>query len=106
METIDIAPLAGALLGSLRGFSYSTEATRADLVDNSLSVGARLIQLSIYLNDGDPIIGILDDGARDHRKEEELTWLGWRVLTVLECDLERDPDRVVDGTRTLLRGNC
>lgn len=106
METIDIAPLAGALLGSLRGVSYSTEATLADLVDNNLSVGARLIQLSIYLNVGDPRTDILDDGARDHRKEEELTWLAWRVLTVLECDLERDPDRVVDGTRTLLRGNC
>ena len=106
METIDIAPHAGALLGSLREFSYSTEATLVDLVDNSLSVGASLIQLSIGWNDGDRRIDILDDGAHDHRKEEELTWLGWRVLTIWECDLERDPDRVVDGTRTLLRGNC
>ena len=62
MKTMEIAPHAGALLKSLRGFGYSPETALADLVDNSISAGASLIELSIDWNDGDPRIGVRDDG--------------------------------------------
>ncbi|PWB79319.1 MAG: ATP-binding protein [Methylocystaceae bacterium] len=62
MDTIEIAPAASALLGSLRGLGYSPETALADLVDNSISAQARFIQLSIDWNDGAPRIGVLDDG--------------------------------------------
>lgn len=62
LKTIEIAPYAGALLKSLRGFGYSPETALADLVDNSISVGADHIDLSIDWNDGDPRIAVRDDG--------------------------------------------
>jgi len=62
LKTIEIAPHAGALLKSLRGFGYSPETALADLVDNSISAGAGRVELSIDWNDGDPRIGVLDDG--------------------------------------------
>jgi hypothetical protein len=62
LNTIEIPPHAGALLKSLRGFGYSPETALADLVDNSISAGARHIELSIDWNDGDPRIAVCDDG--------------------------------------------
>ena len=62
LTTLEIAPHAGALLKSLRGFGYSPETALADLVDNSISAGADLIELSIDWNDGDPRICVRDDG--------------------------------------------
>ena len=62
MTTIEIAPHAGALLKSLRGFGYSPETALADLVDNCISAGAGQIELSIDWNDGDPRIAVRDDG--------------------------------------------
>ena len=59
---IEIAPYAGALLKSLRGFGYSPETALADLVDNSISVGADHSDLSIDWNNGDPRIAVRDDG--------------------------------------------
>jgi hypothetical protein len=62
LKTIEIAPYAGALLKSLRGFGYSPETAMADLVDNSISAGASLIDLSIDWNDGTPRIAVRDNG--------------------------------------------
>ncbi|MCJ8158588.1 ATP-binding protein [Sphingomonas sp. LaA6.9] len=62
MKTIEIAPYAGALLKSLRGFGYSPETALADLVDNSISAGADHIDLSIDWNEGEPRIAVRDDG--------------------------------------------
>lgn len=62
MTTIEIAPHAGALLKSLRGFGYSPETALADLIDNSISAGADHIELSIDWNDGDPRIAVRDSG--------------------------------------------
>ena len=62
METLDIAPTAGALLKSLRGLGYTPETALADLIDNSIAAGAKSIALSIDWNAGDPRIAVRDDG--------------------------------------------
>lgn len=62
VKTIEIAPHAGALLKSLRGFGYSPETALADLIDNSISAGADHVELSIDWNEGFPRIGVRDDG--------------------------------------------
>jgi DNA mismatch endonuclease (patch repair protein) len=36
---------------------------------------------------------------RDRQKAAELTALGWRVVTVWECELERDPAAVLSNIR-------
>ena len=64
------APRAGALVESLRGFGYSTGAAIADLVDNSISAGARNIRLDCRFDGPNSSISLLDDG--DGMTEDEL----------------------------------
>lgn len=42
--------------------------------------------------------------ARDARKAGELTAAGWRVITVWECDLEKDPGGTLAGVIQQLKG--
>lgn len=41
--------------------------------------------------------------ARDRQNLADLTALGWRVITVWECDLKKRPDQVVSDIRSRLR---
>ncbi len=41
---------------------------------------------------------------RDRRKQHELELLGWRVLTVWECDLKKDAATVVGNIKSTLGG--
>lgn len=43
---------------------------------------------------------------RDRVVEKRLVALGWRVFTVWECDLNKEPDSVVDTIRRQLRGDA
>ena len=43
--------------------------------------------------------------ARDQRKESELRSLGWKVITVWECQLARRPDGVVSEIVAQLEGD-
>ena len=43
-----------------------------------------------------------DTVERDKRKAAELRGHGWRVITVWECELEKDPQGVLDGIRAVL----
>jgi hypothetical protein len=61
-KTVEIAPSAPALIGSLRGLGYSPETALADLIDNSIAAGARNVEIDIQWNDGSPFLAILDDG--------------------------------------------
>lgn len=61
-RTIDIPPKASALIGSLRGLGYSPETALADLVDNSVSAGADLVEIDLQWNSGSPIAAIFDNG--------------------------------------------
>jgi hypothetical protein len=61
-KTVEIAPSAPALIESLRGLGYSPETALADLIDNSITAGARNVEIDIQWNDGSPSAAILDDG--------------------------------------------
>jgi DNA mismatch endonuclease (patch repair protein) len=41
--------------------------------------------------------------ARDRQTLADLTALGWRVITVWECDLKKHPDQVMSDIRSRLR---
>ncbi|MGL3820650.1 ATP-binding protein [Sphingopyxis sp. R3-92] len=69
MTSIDIAPTAAALLGSLRGLGYTPETALADLIDNSIAADATVIELSIDWNRGSPRITVRDDGRGMSRTE-------------------------------------
>ena len=43
-----------------------------------------------------------DTVKRDRRKTDELAQLGWRVITVWECELEKNPEEVLQAIRKQL----
>lgn len=55
-------PRATAMLESLRGLGYSTAAALADIVDNSISAGAREVRIDFQWNGPDSRVLILDNG--------------------------------------------
>ncbi len=59
----DIAePRPDALVESLRAFGYTPEAAIADLVDNSVSAGAKTIEVDFYWDGRDSTVKVVDDG--------------------------------------------
>lgn len=63
MKTRAVPPVAGALIGSLRGVGYSLETAVADLIDNSITAGASAVSLNWSWNEGNPVASIFDDGT-------------------------------------------
>jgi hypothetical protein len=65
-----VPPAAGAMIESLRAYGYTLPTAVADLLDNSISAGARNIWIKFHWNGSDSFISILDDGSG--MTEEEL----------------------------------
>lgn len=63
MKTADATPHAASLIQSLRDIGYSCETALADILDNSITAGARRIEILTDLTASDPAIGILDNGS-------------------------------------------
>lgn len=57
------SPSAAALSEALRGVGYSVETALADLIDNSISAGARNVWISLSAASGQPRMLMLDDGS-------------------------------------------
>ena len=62
MRTFRAAPRAAILIESMRDIGYSLETALADVIDNSLTAGARNIRLLAHTSGSEPRLGILDDG--------------------------------------------
>jgi len=58
-----VNPDPGALIESLRSFGYSLEASIADIVDNSITAGARNIHIQFSWRGEQSTIAITDDGC-------------------------------------------
>lgn len=58
---LQLPPLAPVLLESMRAIGYSFESALADIIDNSISAGAKTVQIRFYPY-GEPYLTILDDG--------------------------------------------
>ena len=65
----EVPPRASVLVESLRDIGYSLQTAIADVIDNSLTAGARKIELLAETHAEAPSIGILDDGAGMTRPE-------------------------------------
>ncbi|WP_167496652.1 ATP-binding protein [Pseudomonas kairouanensis] len=76
-RTVDISPRASALINSLRGLGYSPETAIADLVDNSITAGASVLEVDVQWNDGNPTAAMLDNGSgMDEKRLTEAMQLG------------------------------
>jgi len=63
-ELIDATPSAALLIESIRDIGYSLETAIADLVDNSISAGAKNIDILLINDDDDkPYLSVEDDGT-------------------------------------------
>ena len=65
----ELPPRASVLVESLRDIGYSLQTALADVIDNSLTAGARKIELFAETHAESPSIGILDDGTGMARSE-------------------------------------
>lgn len=65
-------PNASAMIETLRGLGYSTGAALADIIDNSISAGAKNISLKFIWNDLGSSILVIDDGDGMNDAELEL----------------------------------
>jgi HSP90 family molecular chaperone len=59
----DATPHAASLIQSLRDIGYSSETALADIIDNSITAGARQIEILSETSASEPAIAILDDGC-------------------------------------------
>lgn len=69
-RTADATPHAAALIEGLRDIGYSLETALSDVVDNSITAGAKCVELLTETSSEKPFIAILDDGIG--MSEEEL----------------------------------
>ncbi|MCE2437157.1 MAG: ATP-binding protein [Pseudomonadales bacterium] len=58
----EVPPRASVLVESMRDIGYSLQTAVADIIDNSLTAGARQIEILAETHSEAPSIGILDDG--------------------------------------------
>lgn len=56
-------PRAGAMVEALRGLGYTTETALADLIDNSITAGAKTVEIDFHWAGSESWITILDDGG-------------------------------------------
>ncbi|MFY2826575.1 ATP-binding protein [Ruegeria sp. MALMAid1280] len=63
MKTRNAPPRAGMLIESLRGLGYTTATAVADIIDNSISAGARSVDVHFEWAGPDSWIRITDDGC-------------------------------------------
>jgi hypothetical protein len=61
-RVIDLPPKASALVEAMRDIGYSIEAAVADIIDNSITAGASVIDIRFGWTDGCPWIGVIDNG--------------------------------------------
>jgi len=62
-RTEEVAPDPAAMIESMRAFGYSLPDAIADLIDNSITAGASLVEITLHWDGADSWIRIVDDGA-------------------------------------------
>lgn len=99
------APRASALVESLRGVGYSTQTAVADLVDNSISAGARSVRVQFAFDGPASTITLLDDGrGMTERELRHAMTLGAR--SPLEARDVADLGRFGLGLKTASFSQC
>lgn len=66
---IENTPEAGKLMGSMRSMGYTFKSAIADIIDNSISAGSRVIHLFFPVEASSCYVAILDDGVGMNKEE-------------------------------------
>lgn len=104
-KTRSAPPRAMAMLESLRGLGYSTGAALADIVDNSISAGAKEVRIDFAWDGSNSRITVLDDGrGMDDAELESAMRLGDK--NPLDTRSEHDLGRFGMGLKTASFSQC
>lgn len=77
MKVVELPPIAGPFIESLRSIGYSLESAVSDVIDNSLSAEASIIEIITSWKNGQPYLLIADNGHGMNQKElQEAMQLG------------------------------
>lgn len=68
-EDVELPPHAASLIEGLRDFGYSLQTSLADIIDNSITAGAKRIDILSETTTEDPWIAVVDDGEGMTRDE-------------------------------------
>lgn len=63
MKIVNAAPRASILVESMRDIGYSLETALADVIDNSITAGAKTITMVADTNIAEPYFAVIDDGS-------------------------------------------
>ena len=102
---LELPPRASALVESLRDMGYSLPTALADVVDNSITAGARDIQLFADTHEEFPAIGVLDDGT-GMSQQELIEAMRPGSRSPLEAREETDLGRFGLGLKTASFSQC
>ena len=100
-----VAPRASVLIESMRDIGYSLSTALADLIDNSVTAGARQIEILADTDSEVPAIAILDDG-RGMSESELLDAMRPGTRSPLEDRSDVDLGRFGLGLKTASFSQC
>lgn len=104
-KTRSAPPRALAMLEALRGLGYSTAAALADIIDNSISAGAKEVCIDFTWDESDSRVTILDDGCgMDDAELESAMRLGDK--NPLDARAAHDLGRFGLGLKTASFSQC
>lgn len=102
---VEAPPKASILIESMRDIGYSLETALADVIDNSITAGARNVHIHVDSSGPEVAIGVVDDGGGMTRSELiEAMRLGSR--NPLERRREHDLGRFGLGLKTASFSQC
>lgn len=102
---LELAPHPSLLIESLRDLGYSIKTALADIVDNSITAGARRIEIFADTNVDSPAIGVMDDGyGMNWQQLREAMRLG--TLSPLDERGDSDLGRFGIGLKTASFSQC
>ena len=100
-----LAPHASVLIESMRDIGYSLQTAVADVIDNSITAGARSIEFLADTTSNHPAIGILDDGV-GMSDSELMEAMRPGTRSPLETRPENDLGRFGLGLKTASFSQC
>ena len=101
----NLPPRASTLSASMRDLGYSLETAVADLLDNSISAGATVVQIFCTLTPDCPILAIIDNG-KGMNADEVIAAMRYGSSSPAEERLSGDLGRFGLGLKTASFSQC
>lgn len=105
LEIVEAVPEAASMIETFRAIGYSLETAIADIIDNSITAGAKTITIQRVWNGGKSVISIKDDGC-GMSNEELIHAMRPGAQNPLDVRDEKDLGRFGLGLKTASFSQC